>query len=393
MKVYAGISWLCDVWRRHLSHASRELLRATAFARVIECWEEVDRVGYRAQAVAVRALLDRFWDTTSSFQMPLFELGPSVTGYAVMSGLPMGDRRIDWEIEAPSVTSREVKDLIGRGLAQPTGTRSDPERFTLVKSKIVEDYFRAPRESRVGDDEQEARLWLWWFLGTIYFGDKGSRLSTVILTCLVDLTAVATFDWVRPALGLLIKYLRAAVRPEIMDRGLKASLVCPSYIMESFIFAHFPRLLPADTPIPVSYPAFHGWAMTPREGWSLTEDRVRSYLNSVGFAEVEARPWDRYEGLPAGLLSRTLPLDPCRLYLDTPFQAVWYLGERYVRFTTRGYFVVPRDPPRALFEQCPSATIRQGHGEGQSDILLLPDEDYYQFADNRQCWEAVEVFS
>jgi len=267
-----------------------------------------------------------------------------------MSGLPMGAQRIDWEIEAPSVISDGVKDLIGRGLAQPAGKKGDPERFTLVKGKLVEDYFGAPRVRRVGSDEQEARLWLWWFLGTIYFGDKGGRLSTVILTCLFDLTAAHTFDWVRPALGLLIKYLRAAVRPQVMDRGSQPSVVCPSAIMEAFVFAHFPGLLPTGTVIPRTYPAFHGWAMADRKGWNLTEGGVRSFLNSASAAHVEMRPWAGYTGLPADLLSRTLPLDPKRLYLDTPFQAVWYLGERYVRFTTHEYFIVPVDPPRILFE-------------------------------------------
>jgi len=126
MKVYTGVSPVFVVWRTGLSDALREIMSRTGFGHLIRCWEEVDRIGYRAQSVAVRALLDRFWDTTSSFHMAMFELGPSVTGYAVMSGLPMGDKWIYWEVEAPSVVSPAVKNLIGRGLAQPRGSRSDP---------------------------------------------------------------------------------------------------------------------------------------------------------------------------------------------------------------------------------------------------------------------------
>ena len=129
--------------------------------------------------------------------------------------------------------------MIGRGLKHPRFKGEDFTRHTLVTSKVVIDYFGGKGFFPVSEStpEQNARLWLWWFLGGTYFGDKGERLHTGILRYLEDFQTLVVYDWISPALGLLTRYMRDAVRPDHMDKGSHPSLVGPGYIMEvRFVF-------------------------------------------------------------------------------------------------------------------------------------------------------------
>ncbi|KAK9676301.1 hypothetical protein RND81_11G067800 [Saponaria officinalis] len=94
------------------------------------------------------------------------------------------------------------------------------------------------------------------------------------------------FDWVTPALGLTIKYCRDTVRPDVMDRGSKPSLVFPGFIMESWVLSHFPSLLPQGFAAPSTYPAVHSWVTCDRSTLRFDYDIVRRLLNDMTFEQA-----------------------------------------------------------------------------------------------------------
>jgi hypothetical protein len=97
--------------------------------------------------------------------------------------------------------------------------------------------------------------------------------------------------------------------------------------------------------------------------------------------QFSPRPWDLYADVPQAVATYVMPKDDVRLYLDTPFDSFWYLGERLAWQTRYPRPVVPVPPPRVLFEQTHDRNVRMAaYHEGQSDTLLLRDQDYQSWA-------------
>ncbi|KAK9740294.1 hypothetical protein RND81_03G024700 [Saponaria officinalis] len=208
----------------------------------------------------------------------------------------------------------------------------------------------------------------------------------------MDWGAMSTFDWVSPTLGLTIKYCRDAVRPDVMDQGSKPSLVFPGFIMESWVFSHFPGLMPHDFVAPSTYPAVHAWATCDRSLLRFSYSDVRRLLNEMTYEKFVPKPWGRYTGLPVEVLTRFQPRDHYCLYLPTPFDSFWYLGERLAHQTRWDRLIVPTDPPSVLFVQTPDPVVRSmDYFEGLSHELLLHDLDYGAFS-TRLAPREIEAF-
>ncbi|KAK9714633.1 hypothetical protein RND81_06G108200 [Saponaria officinalis] len=278
---YTSVFW---AYERALSDRSRALLEASDFGPLISSWYQVAAMlkPPRAHLVVLRAFLDRFWDTTSSFHMPGYEAGVTLTDFAMMSSLPCGSVPLEFECPLLTLEDPVVLRAIGTGLL----VEKENERATsLPKTCHILDYFQGrgnfpPSE---GEDGQNARLWLWWFLSAVYFGEKGERASTQLLPFLMDWTAMGAYDWISPALGLTIMYLRDAVRPDQIARGSKPSLVFPGFIMESWAFSHFPALLPEGFVAPNTYPGATAWASCDRSLLDFSYDDVQRMLNAMTY--------------------------------------------------------------------------------------------------------------
>jgi hypothetical protein len=197
----------------------------------VDHWQAIGRAKPKANLVVLRAFLDRYWDTTTTFHMPGYEAGITMSSFAIISGLPIGELDLSWCLEPPSLDSEVVVGAIGNGLCAPRGKERS---ITLVKTTWIFDYFEGKGRHPTSEstDEQNARLWLWWFLSTTYFGEKGERAATSVLMYLLDWQKMGMYDWVSPALGLTIKYCRDAVRPDKIGEGSRPSLVFPGVIME-----------------------------------------------------------------------------------------------------------------------------------------------------------------
>ncbi|KAK9667879.1 hypothetical protein RND81_13G017800 [Saponaria officinalis] len=196
----------------------------------------------------------------------------------------------------------------------------------------------------------------------------------------MDWGTMGAYDWVFPALGLTIKYLRDAVRPDRIDKGSQPSLVFPGFIMESWVFSQFPDLLPQGFVAPSTYPAACAWAACNRKALQFTYHDVRRMLNEMTFDRFVPKPWGRYTRVPAALGTRFEVQDSQRLYLATSFDSFWYLGERLSSQTRWDRPIVPLDPPSILFVQTLDPDIRLLHLETMSDDFLMMEADYRVFA-------------
>ncbi|KAK9691353.1 hypothetical protein RND81_09G191600 [Saponaria officinalis] len=151
--------------------------------------------------------------------------------------------------------------------------------------------------------------------------------------------------------------------------------------MESWVLSHFPGLLPEGFVAPSTYPAVHAWATCDRSKLLFDYDNVRRALNSMTYEQFVPRPWGRYTEVPTEVWTRFRARDCRRLYLPTPFDSFWYLGERLAHQTVSDRLVVPVDPPSVLFVQTHDPVERSmTYLEGQDELLLMPHLDYGEFA-------------
>ncbi|KAK9755851.1 hypothetical protein RND81_01G054900 [Saponaria officinalis] len=149
--------------------------------------------GWDGTQLVLRALIDRFWDTMVSFHMPSYEAGITLTDFAMMSGLPFGIAALDFDVPLLSLEDPLIVEAIGGGVI----AEEERDRGTSsIKTRCILDYFegRGRYHPSDGDDEQNARLWLWWFLSSFHFGDKGERASTLLLPHLMDWGNMGAYD-------------------------------------------------------------------------------------------------------------------------------------------------------------------------------------------------------
>ncbi|KAK9750349.1 hypothetical protein RND81_02G189800 [Saponaria officinalis] len=295
LRTFSGFTSVFDAFDV-LSVRSRQFLLGCAFAPLIRAWAVISEKKVKANLMLLRAFLDRYWDTTTTFHMPGYEAGVTLLGFAVITGLPCGEEALVFDRPLERFDSPGVVQAIGSGVI----VKRQESRGSLVNTCYIQDYFRGEGRYHysAGDDEQNARLWLWWFFAALHFGEKGERATTLLLLYLMDWGSMDRYDWVILALGLTIKYCRDVVRPDHLDQGSKPSLVFPGLIMESWVLSHFPSLLPRGFVAPRTFPAVHAWGTGNRKKLRFDYDEVRRELNSMTYEQFAPKPWGRYTGVP-----------------------------------------------------------------------------------------------
>ncbi|KAK9671462.1 hypothetical protein RND81_12G031700 [Saponaria officinalis] len=176
LRSFSGFTSVFWAYGHALSPRSREFLQSCAFGPLIRCWADINAKKARANLQLLRAFLDRFRDTTSTFHMPGYEAGLILSGFAVMTGLPCGSTAMDFDQPLVTLDSPGVVQAIGGGVIE----KRNEGKSALIATSYILDFFqgRGRFHPSEGDDEQNARLWLWWFLSALHFGEKGERATT-----------------------------------------------------------------------------------------------------------------------------------------------------------------------------------------------------------------------
>jgi hypothetical protein len=125
MRTFSGYTSVLWAYSK-LSVEAKAILRESAFGPLIQDWLAIYDANVSANLVILRAFLDRFWDTTSTFHLPGYEAGPTFSEYAIISGLPCGEFPISWSIAPPPIDDPEVLSLIGGGLKATAGKKKYP---------------------------------------------------------------------------------------------------------------------------------------------------------------------------------------------------------------------------------------------------------------------------
>ncbi|XP_074310272.1 uncharacterized protein LOC141646147 [Silene latifolia] len=213
----------------------------------------------------------------------------------MISGLPCGEEPLVWPLAAMRVDSAEARSLVGWNLA--AGAAQVPG---LVASSYVRDYFGGRVPARVRMDghmvppppctvEQRARVWLWWFLSSIYLGDKGERLSTKLLPFLSDLSSLGRWDWVTPSFVVLTHYMRAMVYPELMEKGTSPAIVGPGLLLEVWVYSYFSGFAPTRAEdLPRAYLVVRDWVVCRQKSHRSSYDVYRRGVNALSLdSEIE----------------------------------------------------------------------------------------------------------
>ncbi|KAI8522356.1 hypothetical protein RHMOL_RhmolUnG0000500 [Rhododendron molle] len=264
--------------------------------------------------------------------------------------------------------------------------REPEQHLGFTNRKVFEWYERLPQGARdvVALAEvslpQLVRAFLLYLLGQTLFCNKENSVHVQFLAALVDLEAIAEFDWGTPALATLYGHLSA------YSRGVSLSLGGHHRVLELWAFEHllqFPP--PTEHKEPRFVPRAARWLKGIRKKRSPAMDLLawRRVLDRLTVDQVCFDPWRTLlDDAPLELTSARA-LDSQHFLLEGPFSRAWYLGER----VASQYF--PRSEALQFVPLPPPAGMRSTHlltGEGlllaferQLAVDFLREGDYSAF--------------
>ncbi|KAI8551106.1 hypothetical protein RHMOL_Rhmol06G0159300 [Rhododendron molle] len=203
LSCYGGSAAVPTFWER-LPGAVQGIVRQAGFGEF---------VGVLARGVCndrpvVRALAERWWDTTNTFHFSFGELTVTPLDFAAITGLRVGGDPIPFDI----ATGRQAafqREMLGYELK----AEADDAKYAQLLGFWTE---RLPTD-RV-EEEQMARCFLLYLLGASLFPNRRNRVHLSLLPALRDVGEIARFDWGGAALGTCYAFMGS------LSRGAGVSL-------------------------------------------------------------------------------------------------------------------------------------------------------------------------
>jgi hypothetical protein len=189
-------------WER-LPEAVREIVRQAGFGEFVGV---LTRASNDRQVV--RALAERWWDTTNSFHFSFGELTVTPLDFAAITGLRVGGDPIPFD--TTTGRSAEFQRLMLGGVLR---AEADVAQYAQLLR-----FWRGRLPADRVEEEQLARCFLLYLLGASLFPNRRNRVHLSLLPALRDVGEVARFDWGGAALGTCYAFMGS------LSRGAGVSL-------------------------------------------------------------------------------------------------------------------------------------------------------------------------
>ncbi len=191
---YGGAS-VCLEQYQGLPGSVRELVDAAGFSVFIRTL-----LPTRMDRKLVRALVERWWDTTNSFHFQFGEMTITPLDFAATTGLRVGGDPIPFD-SGLYLDRVAVRHFLGREAGDEAVVRCD-------HLPVIWDHEPAtPAEAA-----QMARAYLLFLFGTVLFPNRQYTVHLGWLPALADLRTADRLDWGGSALGTLYCFLGSMVR-------------------------------------------------------------------------------------------------------------------------------------------------------------------------------------
>ena len=178
--------------RANLSHARDLIFSDTVISGILAPTGFVDflrldihRTGYFA---LLRALAERWWDTTNTFHFPCGELTVTPAELTVLTGVRFGSRQLEFYDDWRSLSDERLEELLG----------IIPSRESCyVTRKWVRDSLSAhyAMSSGLYTPTQAARLCVLLIVGCSFWHTRRDTVDLGILRSLEDMAVVDEYNW------------------------------------------------------------------------------------------------------------------------------------------------------------------------------------------------------
>lgn len=333
----------------------------------------------------VTAMIERWWDTTHTFQLPYVEISFTPLDFAMLSGIPIGQGQPIQNLPVQQYTNFEntineffpgihIQKFSGAGIPV-----SDLKKYieNFVKVEPLTDYMSTII----------ARAFWFYVIGSVFFPNANSSSDLGYLHYLADVPAIGTYDW-----GSAI-YARIIWSLDKASRRALTSVECMWQILE---YLHHEYMATA-CPILVD-PSIDAWPRIFR--WSRgNRKRVKGahrFNISGSQHQLEMRSpqsiiWQPYQHstfLDHDVILFAFELSRLRMiFWDPLFKGFWYLGDRAMRQLT-GRLCIADNPPLNLC--CVSEHEFQAHAAqnwpiANNHVRDVSQEEYDAY------WEVVAL--
>ena len=159
---------------------------------------------------ALHALMERWSESTHTFQLPFGEFTLDPVSFSVVTGITCAGDSVPFDAGLhPMMVDRVayIQTLLGM-VPEMKGTHS--LKFDSIRAYYTRERVVAATTGR--EIDQVVRSFLLYLLGSTLFTDAASSLDLVFVMPLRDLDLVATYDWGSCALAYLYRSMDEIVR-------------------------------------------------------------------------------------------------------------------------------------------------------------------------------------
>ncbi|XP_065862918.1 protein MAIN-LIKE 1-like [Euphorbia lathyris] len=156
---------------------------------------------------ALRALCERWVDSTHTFHLPFEEMTISPRDFSLLTGLRGSDTLVPlyYDMVRPEVDLDEMDALISPGVY--TGVRSTPAKFVTTFGLLSRRDF-CDRD----DTDRATRSFLLYALGETVFRTQSGTIHAGLIQAFRDIDAVSSYDWAGASLAYLYRFLDLTCR-------------------------------------------------------------------------------------------------------------------------------------------------------------------------------------
>ena len=191
-----------------------EIVARTGFADFLRL--DLYRPGYLG---LLRALAERWWDTTNTFHFPCGEMTVTPAELSLLTGARFGSRQLVYYEDVDSLSDDRLEELLGVVPSRPGG---------WVTRRWLHDTLERHYDfgAALYSPEQSARLCLLLIVGCSFWHSRRDTVNLSILRSFEDLTILSEYNWGGAMLCVMYREMTD------LSRGVFGSLGGTHFIWE-----------------------------------------------------------------------------------------------------------------------------------------------------------------
>ena len=202
---------LCDKWYKELPASVKLKVAEAGFGEFVKVLG--NEYSCRKRTI-LRALVDRWWDTTHTFHFDEFgEMTMTPSDFSAITGIPVFGMPVEYDVYA----YKKVDELV-RWFGEPMANLAKMKRVPFVDIYAAYKGFGG-NNMTVEDIERLTRVFILALLSGTLLCDKAGVVNLYYLPSLKAISSIGQYNWGGAALSTLYKNMDAIVRKNQSSGG------------------------------------------------------------------------------------------------------------------------------------------------------------------------------